>query len=179
MQLGRTMKKILVSFLFCIATIYSRSETLIVTLNDIPYSTNVSIEKVQDLTFGEVLVASTGSISVTYAGDVHTGGSAISTNTLEKHPAKFQITLTPMPEIAIPDSLKGRSKKVNVIVSCDQKLYHFVDNSVISYDFQTLSGVNREHTIVGDNDVYTISVGGQNKTYDDAFYTFEILSEAK
>ena len=27
--------------------------------------------------------------------------------------------------------------------------------------------------------MYTISVNGQNKTYDDAFYTFEILSEAK
>ena len=27
--------------------------------------------------------------------------------------------------------------------------------------------------------MYTVSVNGQIKTYDDAFYTFEILSEAK
>ena len=27
--------------------------------------------------------------------------------------------------------------------------------------------------------MYVISVGGQSKTYDDAFYTFEILSTAK
>jgi len=142
----------------CIGRIYSQSDTLIVTLNDIPYSTKVSAVKKDNLNFGKVLVASTGSIAVTHTGAVSTIGTAISADETQTNPAKLEVTLTPA-SWEHPSEV-GRTKKVYVVFSSDEKLYHFVDNSEINYYFQDISGANREHTTVGDKDVYTISVGG-------------------
>jgi hypothetical protein len=148
--------KIIITLLLTYSILYSSSHT--VTIDNVPYSTEVTVEKIQELAFGSLLVASTGTIAVDRTGEVFVSGSVISENESAVKPAIFEVKFTYA--TWEPDSLIGVKKTVTITVSTDQKIHSYTDSSVVNFDFETINNSSQATSTVGNIETITFTVGG-------------------
>lgn len=134
---------------------YGREQTI--TVFDIPYSTEVSIKKIQELSWGDVTFATSGTIAVNHQGNVFVTGDVLSDDESEVVPSIFEIVFTPA--VWEPDSLKGVTKSVSITVSSDSELHSFNGGSAAIFDFEDITK-GRKDSVLDNKKIITLTVGG-------------------
>ncbi len=153
--MGTTFKiSILLLFLYSTA-LFSRSQSIIVY--DVPFSTKISIVELQELDFGRLFVATSGTIAVNNLGLVFVSGDVVSEDQNDVIPSICEVIFTPA--VWEPDSVVGVTKTVTITVSTNEEMVGYNGSPAVNFDFEDITK-GRENSVRDGKDIITLTIGG-------------------